>query len=98
MASAKKPASESPWSYQDRAFEEKVELDERIKKLEAFQSATQFHALPEAEKSRQMKQLQYMRRYSDILGERIHNFPTPPTVRDRGAPPAAKTDEDLGLE
>ena len=63
-------------AYQQRVVEEKEALDEKIKKLDVFVGTERFCALPIAEQVRMTAQLEVMREYSQILGERIAAFPT----------------------
>ena len=62
--------------YQQRAIEEKAELDERLRKLNAFIFTDQCMALPFDERTRLARQALTMTQYSNILGERIENFTT----------------------
>lgn len=59
--------------FQQRVVEEKLALDDKLKKLEALPSVI-FSALPEAEQSRLERQRVCMQNYSNVLGERIANF------------------------
>ena len=61
-------------AYQQRVVEEKEALDEKIEKLKAFTDTERFCALDEAEQERMTYQLEVMREYSQILGERIAAF------------------------
>lgn len=60
--------------YQQRAIDEKTELDERIEKLNKFLATGTFAELPQDEQDRMQRQAKYMRRYSEILGQRIEAF------------------------
>lgn len=64
-------------AYQQRVVEEKEALDEKIKKLDVFVGTERFCALPLAEQIRMAAQLEVMREYSQILGERIAAFTHP---------------------
>lgn len=55
-------------------LEEKISLDEKISKLDAFSRGTGFARLPYAEQCRLGKQLVIMQQYSEILRERIAAF------------------------
>lgn len=57
--------------YQVRVLEERKELDTRVDALESFTHSVAFRALPASEKALLEYQLEAMRRYSEILGERI---------------------------
>lgn len=57
--------------YQQRLIDEKTQLDERLGKLTAFFDTEPFPDLPQAEQDRRRRQATHMKRYSDILGERI---------------------------
>jgi len=61
-------------AYQQRVVEEKAALDEKIEKLGQFVGTERFCALPESEQVRMTRQLEVMREYSQILGERIAAF------------------------
>lgn len=61
--------------HQERVVAEKDELDDKLAKLTKFvEGSDVFTQLPEAEKSRLVKQAGVMREYSDVLGERIAAF------------------------
>jgi hypothetical protein len=73
--------------FQERVIAEKVELDDKRKKLCTFMTGSIFTALPEDERMRLAKQDILMKDYSDVLGERIAAFP--PQLRccdGRGCP------------
>lgn len=61
--------------YQQRVIDEKAELDERLAKLNKFLATGTFAELPQDEQDRMQRQAKYMRRYSEILGNRIEAFP-----------------------
>ena len=61
--------------HQDRVVSEKAELDERIRKLEAFMGDRDlFRPISEAEQKRMSRQLAHMKDYSNVLTERIAAF------------------------
>ena len=60
--------------YQQRVVDEKTALDEKISKLRVFIDSEIHQNLPEKERIRLGRQLFHMRRYSEILGERIDAF------------------------
>jgi len=60
--------------YQERVVEEKRQLDEKTKRLEAFMGGDIFPTLPKDEQERMKEQRAAMTRYSDILGRRIAAF------------------------
>ena len=60
--------------YQKRVIEEKAELDEKIKKLEAFISSKRIISINLMERARLQSQYDTMVKYSNILNQRIINF------------------------
>lgn len=60
--------------YQKRVIHEKSELDEKIDKLATYLDEAQTSAHSRAESARLYRQLEAMRAYSKVLGERIDNF------------------------
>lgn len=60
--------------YQELVVTERVELDDKIKKLDTFRRTETFAALSAAEQYRLGKQLEHMTSYSNVLGERIAAF------------------------
>lgn len=60
--------------YQQRVIDEKVELDEKIAKLEAFLITPTFLDLGINDRILLNRQCDAMRAYSDILGRRIERF------------------------
>jgi hypothetical protein len=60
--------------HQERVVHEKAELDEKVEKLDAFMGKELVLTLPYAEQLRLNQQLTVMKKYSDILGERIAAF------------------------
>jgi hypothetical protein len=60
--------------YQQRAIDEKAELDEKRVKLDAFLLSPLFSGLLDLEQGRLLRQSSAMRLYSDILAERISAF------------------------
>lgn len=72
------PVRETPMlPHQQRVIDEKAELDERLGKLTAFFDTDPFPDLPQAEQDRMRRQATHMKRYSDILGERIEAWEQP---------------------
>lgn len=63
-----------PQTFKDRVVAEKMELDDKIRKLTAFVGGEIFASLPDAERSRMSIQLQHMNGYSEILSQRIAAF------------------------
>lgn len=61
--------------HQQRVVDEKLELDTRIESLEKFTTGKIFLDLVEEEKDRMILQLKLMKQLSEVLGERIANFP-----------------------
>lgn len=60
--------------YQQRAIEEKAQLDERLQKLSAFFKSDTAKQLPKREKELLTQQNLLMTFYSQVLGIRIANF------------------------
>lgn len=60
--------------FQQRVVTEKEDLDAKLAALRAFFSTPTFAGLPEAERSRMVKQAGFMDGYSGVLGERIAAF------------------------
>lgn len=61
--------------HQARVVEEKAQLDDRLKKLDAFiQHSTIYRALPEEERGRLVKQALLMAEYKAVLVQRILAF------------------------
>lgn len=63
--------------YQQRVVDEKSELDDMLSKIGTFLAGSKVEALPLAEQRRLARQWQYMRAYSDVLGERIEAWTAP---------------------
>ena len=61
-------------AYQQRVIDEKIELDDKRAKLQAFLGSDKLAALPEAEQFRLRTQYSVMSLYSDILAARIATF------------------------
>lgn len=61
-------------TFKDRVVLEKRDLDDRLKKLNAFIGTETYCSLPESEQERLSRQADYMRCYSDVLAERIEAF------------------------
>lgn len=62
--------------YQLRILVEKMDLDDKIERLNTFIETPQFSKLHIAEQSAMGAQSTHMQVYSNILGERIDRFPT----------------------
>jgi hypothetical protein len=60
--------------HQQRVLSEKLELDEKIAKLEAFFPTAVFRVLPGDEQFVLFRQIEAMRFYAEILEERIAGF------------------------
>ena len=62
-------------AYQERVRKEKLDLDGKIERLNAFiNDLNRFNGLPEDERVRLTRQVTAMWEYSSILGERIAAF------------------------
>jgi len=61
--------------HQQRVIDERNQLEERRKKLSDFMEGKQFFGLPEMERNRMRRQLKAMTEYSEVLSERIADFP-----------------------
>lgn len=61
-------------AFQERVVEEKKELDIKIGKLEEFTESESFGIVPDDERLRMTRQLDCMKKYGLILGERIAAF------------------------
>lgn len=64
-------ASQSAFSHVDRMRQEHCELCDRLNKLDAFINTAKFNYLPAPEKARMKHQLDVMRDYVEVLGNRI---------------------------
>lgn len=62
--------------HQQRVVDEKLSLDDKIIKLQAFTDSDRFTSVDPAEQDRLFEQLHVMRHYSRILGDRIQAFST----------------------
>lgn len=60
--------------YQQRVIDEQVELDNKINALALFLTTPEAHNLGSGDRARLDAQLFIMRKYSNILGERIVRF------------------------
>lgn len=60
--------------HQERVVAEQKELQEKISKLDQFTVGDIFNRLDDLEKERLVRQLKYMKLYSDVLIERIKAF------------------------
>lgn len=61
--------------HEQRVVDEKQELDNKTKSLDDFLLTELFHGLPSEEQDRMERQFEIMKKYSEILGERIAAFP-----------------------
>lgn len=61
-------------AHQERVITEKTELDEKVRKLDQFLLGALFNTLPQAERGRLVEQSAVMRRYAEILADRIAAF------------------------
>lgn len=61
-------------AHEQRVMEERMELEAKIAKLDAFIDADLFRTLDAAEQLRLHRQLKAMKVYASILGERIAAF------------------------
>ena len=68
-------AAAAPADFRDRVRAEKVDLDDKLQKLDAFRATTTFENLPVDEQGRLAAQANHMRGYSNVLGQRIAAFP-----------------------
>lgn len=60
--------------HQQRVVDEKTELDEKRNRLSLFRDTKLFQSLPLPEQNRMNRQMEVMKDYSRILGERIAAF------------------------
>lgn len=60
--------------HQQRVIGEKVQLDDKVQKLNGFIGTEFFKSLPEAEQDRLLRQAMSMRDYATVLEERIDAF------------------------
>jgi hypothetical protein len=60
--------------FQLRVVEEKKNLDDKISKLTVFIAGETYASLDDQEQGRLSSQLEYMKNYSEILGQRIAVF------------------------
>lgn len=87
-------------AYQQRVVDEKKELDARRERLQHFYLSAEFAKLNSYNALLQGRQLEVMRQYSEILGERIAAFgsqpePDPERVPGFQGKDAAGGDEDF---
>lgn len=69
------PGSENLQPHQQRVVAEKAALDKNVEKLHDFVFGSDvFHTLIEDEKNRLVTQLNLMKEYSRVIGERIATF------------------------
>jgi hypothetical protein len=60
--------------HKERVVAEKTELDEKLTKLNSFFGGELFAKLDPEEQARLKNQAEYMRGYSEVLGDRIAHF------------------------
>lgn len=60
--------------HQQRVVDEKSALDEKISKLVAFMNSDASEVLSLTEEDDLEEQLEYMQKYSEVLGHRISKF------------------------
>jgi hypothetical protein len=70
VTGANKAPSRKP-NHQDRVRDEKAALDDKIQKLDAFIGKDYFLNLKKEAQDLMLKQLEVMKQYSEILGDRI---------------------------
>ena len=63
--------------FQQRVIDERSELDQKIKALDAFTHGEIYKTLPPPEKADMAAQLHTMRTYSYLLASRIARFTSP---------------------
>lgn len=63
--------------YQDRVIVEKRELDAKHSKLAEFIGGNVYPTLVKADRELLVEQFDLMKRYSDVLADRIAHFPEP---------------------
>jgi len=61
-------------AFQERVVQERINLDEKITKLNGFMRSSTFTSLDEYEQERLRRQYEAMITYSSILMERISHF------------------------
>lgn len=61
-------------AYQERVIKEKVELDEKMNKLNQFLDSPALKDIPQSDQYLLHKQSIAMLQYSRVLAERINNF------------------------
>jgi len=61
-------------AYQQRAIDEKRELDKKVNRLNTFLGSEVFGSLPAPERDRMIRQSVHMEAYATVLGERIAAF------------------------
>jgi hypothetical protein len=61
-------------THQDRVFNEKIDLDAKLGKLDAFIGTEKYDSLTQVEKSLLTRQANVMREYSEILTLRTATF------------------------
>jgi len=60
--------------YQQRVLDEKVELDDKLGRLQKFLDSSTFKTVDPAEQERLKNQAAAMKQYSDILADRLAHF------------------------
>lgn len=60
--------------YQERVITERDDLQQKIEALERWTGSDAFRSLKLKEQYRQVRQLNHMRSYRDVLNERIEDF------------------------
>jgi hypothetical protein len=61
-------------AFQQRVVDEKTDLDGKIERLGAFIQGSTYLKLPAAEQERLKTQVHWMKKYTEVLGERIAAF------------------------
>lgn len=80
--------------HQERVMTEKVELGEKLRKLHAFIESEKFKNIDYAERTRLTLQLRAMKKYDEILQERIAAF----GPKAEPTQTVQKVQESLGLQ
>jgi hypothetical protein len=60
--------------YQERVIAERDDLQQKIEALDRFTGSDTFRSLKLKEQYRQVRQLNHMRSYREVLNERIEDF------------------------
>ena len=61
--------------YQKRVLEEQADLEGKIQRLDAFMVSPAYSSIPAGDAHMLNKQYAAMRKYKDVLAERIARFP-----------------------